>query len=55
MTVNDYENVSNSCTICIVLLVIFLIICIRISAFAYFHWYLKKGNIECNSIKTIIY
>ena len=38
MTVNDYENVCNSCTIYIVLLVIFLIICIRISAFAYFHW-----------------
>ena len=37
-TVNDYGEVCNSCTIYIVLLVIFLIISIRISsAFIYFH------------------
>ena len=50
-TVNEIplnENVCNSCTIYIVLFIIFLIISINISsAFIYFHWYLKKCNIEC--------
>ena len=59
-TVNDYRNVCNSCTIYIILLVIFLIISISI---IHFHWYLKKAIlnaiplkqqfIECNSIKHI--
>ena len=40
---NDSEKVCNSCTMYIVLLVIFLIISISIgSAFTYFYWYLKK-------------
>ena len=63
-TVNDYRNVCNSCTIYIILLVIFLIISISISSvFIHFHWYLKKAIlnaiplkqqfIECNSIKHI--
>ena len=44
-TLNDYENVCNTCTIYIVLFVIFLIISIKISrVFIYFNWYLKKGN-----------
>ena len=38
-------KVSNSCTIYIVLCVIFLIISMSISSvFIYFHWYLKKDN-----------
>ena len=45
------ENVCNSCTIYIVLFVIFLTISIRISSvFICFHWYLK---IRC--IQTKIY
>ena len=40
---NDYGNVGNSCTICIVLLVIFLIISISIgTVFIYFRWSLKE-------------
>ena len=40
-------KVCNSCTIYIVLFVIFLIISISISSvFLYFHWYLKKDNIH---------
>ena len=43
MIYNDYGEVCNSCTIYIVLLVIFLIISMSISsAFINFHWYLKK-------------
>ena len=43
-TLNDYEN---SCTVYIVLEVIFFIISISIgSAFNYFHWYLKRRFIE---------
>ena len=42
-TLNDYEKVCNSCTVYIVLLVIFFIISISLSsAFIYFHWYLKQ-------------
>ena len=59
-TLNDYEKVCNSCTICIVLFVTVLLIIIAISsAFIYFHWYLKKSsvnavtNINAN-IETII-
>ena len=41
------ENVCNSCTIYIVLFVIFLIISLRTSSvFIYFHWYLKRRYIE---------
>ena len=52
MIYNDYGNILNSCTIYIVLLVIFLIISISISsAFIYFHWYLKKCS--TNTITNI--
>ena len=41
-TLNDYRKICNSCTVYIVLLVIFFIISISISSiFIYFHWYLK--------------
>ena len=60
MIYNDYENVCNSCTIYIVLLVIFLIIIIGIgSAFTYFHWCLKRSDTNITNInpdcETIIY
>ena len=46
-TLNDYENLCNSCTVYIVLLVIFFIISIIInSVFIYFHRYLKRRYIE---------
>ena len=46
-TLNDYERLCNSCTMYIALFVIaFLIIISIISAFIYFHWYLKKSDIE---------
>ena len=60
VTLNYYKNVYGSCTICIVLLVIFHIYLIRISCiFVYFYWYLKKDhgnitNINANT-KTITY
>ena len=42
-TLNDYEKVCKSCTIYIVLLIIFFITSINISSvFIYFHWYLKR-------------
>ena len=44
-TLNDYENVCNSCKIYIALLVIAFSIIIGISsAYFYFCWYLKRGN-----------
>ena len=44
---NDYKKVCGSCTLYIVLFVIFLVISICISgAFIYFHWYLKKDNVR---------
>ena len=46
-TLNVCKKVCKSGTMDIVLFAIFLIISISISsAFIYFHWYLKKGNIE---------
>ena len=59
-TLNDYENVCNSCTIYIVLFVIAFLIIIGISsAFIYFYWYLKKSNISITSVnantETVIY
>ena len=42
-TLNDYRKVCNSCTIYLILFVIFFIISISIgTACFYFHWYLKK-------------
>ena len=44
---NDYEQISNSCTVYVVILVIFFIISISISSvFIYFHWYLKRRYTE---------
>ena len=46
-TLNDYEEVCNSCTIYIVVLDIFFIVSISISSvFICFHWYLKRRYIE---------
>ena len=46
-TLNDYEKICSSCTVYIVLFVIFFIISISISSvFTYFHWYLKGKYIE---------
>ena len=54
-TLNNYRKVYNSCTIYVVLLVIFFIASISInSAFLNFCWYLKWSNIGVNT-KTIIY
>ena len=42
----DHKKMCNSCTICILLFSIFLIISIGISSvFIYFHWYIRKVNI----------
>ena len=51
----NYKKVCNSCTVYIILLVISstIIICI-ISAFSYFHWYLKISNTNINT-DTVIY
>ena len=50
-TLNCDENVCNFCTVYIVLFAIAFLIIIRISsAYFYFHWYFRKGNIE-----TVIY
>ena len=39
-TLNDYGKICNSCTVCIILLVIFFIMSIGItSVFNYFYWY----------------
>ena len=46
-TLNDFESLCSSFTIYISLFVIALLTIIGISsAFIYFHWYLKKSNIE---------
>ena len=54
---NDSRRVCSSCTICIVLFVIFFIITICISsAFIYFHWYLKQDNTNtCVHYEKLIY
>ena len=46
-TLNDYEKICSSCTIHIVLFVIFFLKCVSISSiFIYFNWYLKRKYIE---------
>ena len=46
-TLNDYENVCNSCTLYIVLFVVAFLIIIGISsAFSCLHWCLKIDNIH---------
>ena len=41
---NDYKKVSGCCTLCIVLLVVFLVASLVISTdFIYFYWYSKKN------------
>ena len=58
-TLNDYRRVCKSCTIYIVLLIIFFMTSISISSvFIYFHWYLKKDNTSVNTsvnTETLIY
>ena len=58
--INDYEKIFSSCSVSIVLLVIFFILSICIvSAFIYFHWYLEKSNTGVTNInsgtETVIY
>ena len=54
-TLNNYKNVCSSCTIYIVLLVIFLISSRGISnVFIYFYWFLKKGNTDVININPVI-
>ena len=44
----DYEKICSSCSVYIVLLVIFFILSISISSvFLYFYWYLKKEQYWC--------
>ena len=46
-TLGDYGKICYSCTVYIVLLVIFFLISVSISnVFIYFHWYLKRRYIE---------
>ena len=46
-TLNDYKKICSSCTIYIVLLIIFFITSITISsALIYFNWYFKRKYIE---------
>ena len=47
ISLNVYKKVCNSCTIYIVLFVVFFLasICI-INVFIYFHWYLRKDNVK---------
>ena len=59
ISLNDYKNVCNSCTIYIVLCAVFFIesICIS-SVFIYFHWYFEKDNVRVKfnpGIQTIFY
>ena len=50
-TLNDYGNMCNSYTIYIVLFVIAFLIIIGIgSVYFYFHWYLKKTDINITNI-----
>ena len=52
-TLNDYGEICNSCTVYIVLLVIFFKLSISISSvFIYFHWYLKRRYIETTVYET---
>ena len=58
--INDYEKICTSCSVHIVLLVIFFLLRIRVSSvFIYFHWYLKKSNTGVTNInpstETVIY
>ena len=58
--INDYEKKCSSCSVYIVLSVIFFIISVSISSvFIHFHWYLKKTNIGITNInpstETVIY
>ena len=49
-TLNDHRRAYNSCTIYIVLLVIFFIISANIkSAYIHCHWYLRKSNTNVNT------
>ena len=57
---NDYEKICSSCSVYIVLLVIFFRLSISISSvLIHFHLYLKKGNTRVTNInpstETVIY
>ena len=44
---NDYKKLCGSCTLYIVLFVVFLVKITAISSiFIHFHWYLKKDNVR---------
>ena len=52
-TLNDYGKISNTCTVYIVLLVVFFIISISVSSvFIYFHECLKRRYIETTIYQT---
>ena len=58
--INDYEKICGSCSVYIVLLLIFFILSRNISSvFIYFHWCLKKSSTGVTNInpstETIIY
>ena len=58
--INDYEKICSSCSVHVVLLVIFFLLRIRVSSvFIYFPWYLKKSNTGVTNInpstETVIY
>ena len=58
--INDYEKICSSCSVYILLLVIFFIVTISISnVFIYFHRNLKKSNAGVTNInpsnETVIY
>ena len=49
--INDYEKLSNSCSVYLVLLMVFFILSMSISSiFIYYHWYLKKSNTGITNI-----
>ena len=49
--INDYEKICSSCSVYIVLLLIFFILSINISSvFIYFHWCLKKSDTGVTNI-----
>ena len=58
--INDREKICSSCSVHVVLLVIFFLLRIRVSSvFIYFPWYLKKSNTGVTNInpstETVVY
>ena len=59
-TLNNYEKICSSCTVYIILFAIAFLMIIGISSeYFYFHWYLKRTDINIINInsktKTLIY